>query len=137
MGLVILKRFDNSIDAHILKIKLESEGITCFLFDEHIVTMNALYSNLVGGIKLKVNEEDFIFAKNVLFDLNETPYTDENNQAIVCPKCASTRLESGYRSYKNVGGVISAIFSFLLTIFPVYSKAVYRCTECGHEFDQK
>ena len=68
MGLITFKTFDNSIDAHILKIKLESEGITCFLFDEHMVSVNPLYSQLIGGIKLKINEEDLIHAKNIVLE---------------------------------------------------------------------
>lgn len=58
MAFVTLKVFQNSIDAHLLKTQLESEGIECFIFDEQMVTMNMLYSNAVGGIKLKIQEED-------------------------------------------------------------------------------
>ena len=135
MTLITFKTFDNSIDAHILKIKLESEGITCFLFDENIVSVNPLYSNLVGGIKLKINEEDVPHAKNILFELEQTPYTSDDEQIIACPSCQSARIESGYKSMKSVGAVISAIISFLLVIFPLYRKNVYKCLDCGNEFD--
>lgn len=137
MGLITFKTFDNSIDAHILKIKLESEGITCFLFDENIVSVNPLYSNLVGGIKLKINEEDLSHAKNIVLELEETPYTTDDEQVIACPKCQSTKIESGYKSMKSIGAVISAIISFLLVIFPLYRKNVYKCLECGNEFNLK
>ncbi|MNK08986.1 hypothetical protein D3C87_269330 [compost metagenome] len=137
MSLVTFKTFDNSIDAHILKIKLESEGITCFLFDENIVTVNPLYSNLVGGIKLKINEEDLIHAKNILLELEQTPYTTDDEQVITCPKCQSTHIESGHKSMKSIGAVLSAIASFLLFIFPIYRKDVYKCLDCGNEFELK
>lgn len=137
MGLITFKTFDNSVDAHILKIKLESEGISCFLFDEHIVSVNPLYSNLVGGIKLKINEEDLPHANNVLYELEQTPYTTDDEQVISCPNCQSTHLESGYKSMRSVGAVISAIASFLLFIFPVYRKNVFKCLNCGHEFNLK
>jgi len=137
MGLITFKTFDNAIDAHILKIKLESEGITCFLFDENIVSVNPLYSNLVGGIKLKINEEDLVLAKNIVLELEQTPYTTDDEQVIACPECKSTRIESGYKSMKSVGAVLSAIASFLLMIFPLYRKTVYKCLECGNEFDVK
>lgn len=135
MGLITFKTFDNSIDAHILKVKLESEGIVCYLFDEHIVSVNPLYSNLVGGIKLKINEEDLVHAKNILRELEETPYTNEEDLAVTCPNCQSTKLKSGYKSMRSVGAVISAIVSFLLMIFPLYRKDVYKCLDCEHEFD--
>jgi len=135
MGLITFKTFDNSIDAHILKIKLESEGITCFLFDEHMVSVNPLYSQLIGGIKLKINEEDLTHASNIVHELEQTPYTTEDNRAITCPKCNSTHIKSGYKSMKSVWAVLSAIVSFLLLIFPIYRKDVYKCLDCGNEFD--
>lgn len=136
MALVTFKTFDNPIDAHILKIKLESEGVSCFLFDEHIVSVNPLYSNLVGGIKLKINEEDLIHARNIVFELERTPYTTDNNEEIRCKQCQSTRLQSGYFSMKSIGAILSAILSFLLFIFPLYRKRVYKCLDCGCEFQQ-
>lgn len=137
MALITFKTFDNSIDAHILKIKLESEDIMCFLFDENIVSINPLYSNLVGGIKLKINEEDLERAKEIISELEQTPYTTEDEKVISCPKCQSTHIESGYKSMKSVGAVISAIASFLLVIFPIYRKTVYKCKDCGTEFNLK
>lgn len=134
MGLVILKTFDNAIDTHILKARLEAEGIQCYIFDEHIVSMNPLYNITVGGIKLKVDEADEAQALAVLAEINNTPYTTEEDKAITCPRCDSAKLISGYRSFNSVGGVFSAIFSVLLSIFPLYYRKVFKCKECGHEF---
>lgn len=64
--LVTIGRFSQPLEAWLAKTKLESEGIECFLMDEHIVTMNWLYSNAVGGVKLKVREEDAEKAKRIL-----------------------------------------------------------------------
>ena len=46
-----LKIFENPIDAHLLKTKLESEGIDCYLIDENTVSVMPLYNITVGGIK--------------------------------------------------------------------------------------
>jgi len=54
MKLVTLKTFDNSIEAHLLKVKLESEGIRCFIFDENIVSMNPI-------LTLQLEESNSIF----------------------------------------------------------------------------
>ena len=59
MKLITIKVFENAIDAHILKTKLESEGIPAILVDENIVTLNPLYNIAVGGGKLQVRDEDF------------------------------------------------------------------------------
>lgn len=137
MSLITFRTFDNPIDAHILRVKLESEGIVCYIFDEHTIGVNPLYSTALGGVKLKINEEDLIHAKNVVLELEETPYTTEDEQIITCPECGSTHLESGYKSMKSIGAILSAIASFLLFIFPIYRKDVYKCKDCGSEFNLK
>lgn len=58
MKTVILKRFENPMQAHILKGLLESHGIFCFLQDEHSISINPLYANALGGIKLIINAAD-------------------------------------------------------------------------------
>ena len=40
------------------KSMLDSAGIESFLGDENLVRLDWFYSNLVGGIKLMVREED-------------------------------------------------------------------------------
>lgn len=58
MGYVTVKTFDTAIDTHIYRNMLENEEIECYIFDENIVTMNPLFNFAVGGIKLKVSEQD-------------------------------------------------------------------------------
>ncbi|PTM03401.1 MAG: hypothetical protein DA405_10495 [Bacteroidetes bacterium] len=53
MELVTLKTFDNLVEAHLIKSKLESDDLPCFLFDENIMALNPLYNLTVDGIKLK------------------------------------------------------------------------------------
>lgn len=134
MALVTLKTFDNHIDAHLLKTKLESEGIACFIFDENIVTLNPLYNVGVHGIKLKIMESDAGRAMEILALLEDRPYTDEQNREITCPRCGSEKLYGGFTSNRNLTGILSSIVSFLLMIFPFYTRKVYKCRACGHEF---
>lgn len=42
MKLITIKTFDNYFEANLLKSKLESENIVCYLFDETLVTLNPL-----------------------------------------------------------------------------------------------
>src|SRR6266852_6116195 len=48
------------------KSMLDSAGIESFLGDENLVRLDWFYSNLVGGIKLMVREEDAETASAVL-----------------------------------------------------------------------
>jgi hypothetical protein len=64
--LVTLRRFRDLPEALVAKGVLDSVGITCFLADENTVRMDWLWSNLLGGVKLWVREEDVPQAVDVL-----------------------------------------------------------------------
>lgn len=136
MELITIKSFNNTIDAHILMARLEDEGIECTLFDENIVSINPLYSQLVGGIKLKVKEEDCNRAIQIVNEISSTPLTDDDNNVIMCPRCDSTDLYSDFKSTKGLRSFISALISLAITVFPFYVKNVYRCKECDCEFEK-
>jgi hypothetical protein len=53
----------------IIKGRLESEGIQCFVKDELTVQAYNLYSNAVGGVKLQVLNEDAERAREILTEL--------------------------------------------------------------------
>lgn len=55
-GLVTVAAYDDLSFAYMAKARLESEGIPCFLANEHLVGVQWLYSNAVGGIKVQVPE---------------------------------------------------------------------------------
>jgi len=53
----------------IIKGRLESDGIQCFVKDELTVQSNNFYSNAVGGVKLQVLQEDAERATELLKEL--------------------------------------------------------------------
>lgn len=55
----ILKTYNDAFSAHLDAAKLKDEGIEFLLQDEKTISINPLYSNALGGIKLWVNEGDF------------------------------------------------------------------------------
>lgn len=57
-----------ALDVSVLKARLESEGIACFLEDEMINQINPLYTAATGGIKLKVRRQDYAAALEVLME---------------------------------------------------------------------
>ena len=54
MDFLLLQSFTNYIDAHIIRGRLQEEGINCWLKDENVVTVNPIWTNAAGGIKLMV-----------------------------------------------------------------------------------
>jgi len=132
-----LKVFDLAVNAHLLRTKLESEGICAVILDEHSISMNPLNTIAIGGVKLCVNEPDLEKAKNILKEIENTPYTHSDDSAIACPNCDSTDLISGFKSMRGKKGFLSALLSFLFLIFPIYYKTVYKCKKCNEEFNSE
>lgn len=134
LELITLKTFDNFIDAHLLKAKLESEDIRCYLFDENMVGLNPLFNLMVGGIKVKINASDLDRATQIIKETEQAALTNDQGEVIHCPGCGSEELYSGFKSMKGTKGILSAITSFLLLVFPIYYQTVYKCKKCGNEF---
>jgi len=65
-NLVLLRRFRDLPEALLAKGRLESAGVPCFLADENMVRMDWFISNLLGGVKLMVDPEDFAEASRLL-----------------------------------------------------------------------
>jgi hypothetical protein len=64
--LVLLRRFRDIPEALVAKGRLDSFGIECFLADDNMVRMDWFISNLLGGVKLLVEPEDFTRATSIL-----------------------------------------------------------------------
>jgi len=137
MKLITARIFDNPIDAHLLKTKLESEGAQCFLHDEHMVTLDPSIRNTSGGIKLKIAESDIEKVQKLLKEIESTPYLKENGEALKCPKCGSSDFYSQYKSTKGFSGLFSTVISILMMIYPLNHNSFYKCKQCGEEFESK
>jgi Putative prokaryotic signal transducing protein len=68
MDFLLIKRYDNYVEAHIDKGVLEENNIECWLMDENTVTINPFLSNAIGGIKLMVAK---VQAERAMQILNE------------------------------------------------------------------
>ena len=69
MNFILLQSFDNYIDAHIVKGRLEDQGIHCWLKDENLsaLIVDPVLTNAVsGGIKLMVPENELPQATEIL-----------------------------------------------------------------------
>jgi len=140
--LITIKVYDDYISASITKDRLEHEGVFCFLKDEQTITMNWLWSQALGGIKLQVRQEDVDRALAIIkldtehyeqqqvqpaYDENLSGQLDPNNK--VCINCGSHNTkQSGYE--KGIA------YSALLVLgFPVGVKSdKWHCFHCGKDF---
>lgn len=61
-----LATFNAPIDAHMLVSRLEGNGIRAYTRDEHMVTLDWLASNAIGGVKVDVSDEDYDRARELI-----------------------------------------------------------------------
>lgn len=133
VGLITFQIFDNYIDAHIMRARLESEDILCFLFDENTIGLNPLFANMLGGIKLKIKPLDYEKAHAITVAINKGEFL-EPKDVIKCPQCGSQDLISGFKRMKGFKGILSAVISFISFTYPLYYDTLYKCKVCGNEF---
>ena len=68
------------IDCHILKGRLESEGIDSFIYDENLVWVNPFKSVAIGGVKLKVPTCQVDNAKRILDLISKGKLVDQDGE---------------------------------------------------------
>lgn len=114
-----LGAFSYPADVQIIKGKLESEGISVFLKDEHTLNSDPLISDAIGGVKLQVYEKDKERAITIYDEIRSYAVDDEGNP-ITCPNCKAQKSEA-YFSRKGI----------FYKLFPFFEKRKYRCTQCN------
>ena len=68
--IIVFKRFENAIEANIIKTKLDANGIPCFLSDENLANLYPLQNFLAMGVRLHLFAKDVEWAKSVLTENN-------------------------------------------------------------------
>jgi Zn finger protein HypA/HybF involved in hydrogenase expression len=148
--------FTFASEVAIIRGRLESEGITCFVQDELTVQVNPLYSNAIGGVKLQVKESDLNQAIEILKETGyikgedlqspkESPCLREHYQIkhyatsevkTICPICGSEEVVKSKKA-----GWFFLFTSFLLLpfcgVFSPFLQKTYYCLNCKEEFKRK
>lgn len=122
--------YNDYVSAHIAMGRLEEDGIDCWLKDENTVTMNAAWTQAVGGIKLMVAEDQVAKAVDILKEIDR-----QHKATIACPKCGSHNIEL-VSTPRKASNWIMAIFGFLFTNYAMTVDMVNHCFNCGHEFPE-
>lgn len=141
---VVVSAHSIAMDAHIIKGRLEAEGIPAYLQDDQYITMDWLLSNALGGVKVCVPSEYEEAALQVLQDTEDNDYqlsqlddsfTPEQAESylpeepLLCPACHSDNISRLGWSRK-----ISLVM-LIFTHFPLpFTKRHYECNDCGKVF---
>lgn len=133
--LITIGQYSQGTYAHIAKGKLESSGIECVILDEHLISINWLYSNALGGVKLQVKSSDVERAKAILEEKEETKPEEikkKDKNIIYCPKCDSDEIYFEKFDKKPV------FMSWLLLGIPIpFIKRKLKCYNCGYQWKNK
>jgi hypothetical protein len=78
-GLVTIARVTEVWEAHIIRARLQAEGLLATLADEHLVSMDWLYSNAIGGVRVQVPEREVPRALAVLAAVSRGEYALEED----------------------------------------------------------
>ena len=129
--LITIARFNEPLQAELAKIKLNAEGINCFLAGENFVGTYWLLANAEGGVKLQVKETDAEKALEIIEHNQPTEAAEDNlpeeTADLRCPKCNSEDVEYEQFSRKLF------FLSILLLRFPLpFLKKSYKCNNCGY-----
>src|SRR5690348_5533430 len=85
--IIVIKRFDSSIDANLAKTKLDAYGIPCFLTEENLTNLYPMQNTVLFGVRLHIFSKDNSEAERILSGVH--PNQDE---ITVCPRCRSRNV---------------------------------------------
>jgi hypothetical protein len=124
---ITVASFWSADQAHMARLKLEGQDVLCTMDNEHLVSMNWLLANAVGGVRLRVPVEDVSRAREIL-NLPALPGASdpaEPDPEWQCPDCGSMDVHRQRCSRWMVFG------SLLLLGFPLpFLWCRRRCGGC-------
>ncbi|PWS31775.1 putative signal transducing protein [Pedobacter paludis] len=137
---IVYSTFYNPIEANIIKSRLEDSGFSCFLADENVSTIQPLYNQAIGGVKLIVFERDVDEINQLLAEDNSN-LVDENDgtnqvteEKILCEVCGSDNVGYGMATKKKFSWWVILVSVFVGVFLPFKGNKCHHCYNCGHEF---
>ena len=147
----ILITFTYAHEAYLVKGYLESNGIEAIINDELTAQVANIYSNAIGGVKLRVSESDYdqgiqlLKAGGYLAEENskseskvEIVKLNKTTNKKICPFCGSDDIAINSRP-----GILTTIVLAIINlavmigaIFPRF-KSSFKCFDCGKEWTFK
>lgn len=134
--LTTIGRYFDPWEAHILRARLEAEGIpACVTGDQHIIA-NWPLSVALGGAALQVPDEHRARAQDILAAYHagalEQELLDAHPEAkLCCPECEATDVTGSVPLTQRA--LVVATFLFASTPFPTRASDL-QCRSCGHRW---
>ena len=133
--LVTIQTFREVQAAMLAKGLLDSVGIECFLADDNAGRIFGFISDVLGGMRLQVNEADAETATALLRQSSADHWKSANEtdpRVGRCPMCDCADI-----TFQEIESPISSPAGRLLTDRPAtIHEKVGRCNSCGYEWDE-
>jgi len=130
---VTVRRYRDLMEAFLGRSLLESAGIQSWIADENLVRMDWFYSNMAGGMRLQVGENDEAAVREILEERPPQTITYGEEEVFVqptCPKCGSVEVTLGDGTERGRSFVALAILAI-----PVPPReSAWHCEACGAEW---
>jgi hypothetical protein len=119
--------FSTPEEAHLFRTRLEAAGIPAFVQDEHVVQMFWLWSNVVGGVRVQIADDDLAEAREFL--AADSPQPCPEAADVVCPACGSPHTAPDELPRRI------SFLCLLLIHFPLlFCRHRWRCSSCRAVF---
>ena len=127
--LVTIGSYSTAYEASLVRGELEAFDIDATLADENAISINWLWSNALGGVKVQVPESEVEAALGVLgTERSDEPDGQDVRQATICPGCGS----SNTHYFLDKRGSFLTWLVLGIPVMPAVSKRV--CAACGHKW---
>jgi hypothetical protein len=130
--MITIRQFRDLPEALLAKGSLDSAGIDSQLADDNIVRLDWFWSNLMGGVKLRVSPDDAAAADEILnqpipegFDALGTG----NYEQPRCPKCQSLDV-----SFEELNKPVAYLTAYLGVPIP-WRRRAWRCHSCQQAWE--
>ena len=128
--LVTVGSYSTAQEAYLVQSELEAFGVDAVLEDENLVRLDWLYSNLLGGVKVRVPDslvDDACAILDAPLDRGAAP-PDEPEETTVCPACGSAETA---QFLDRKAACLTWLVVGIPLIFPRWRNA---CRNCGHKW---
>lgn len=123
------------IEAHIIRGRLEAEGLHPTVAFEHHIRMNWFISHALGGVKVQVPPSEAEQASEIVQKINQDYYrhilddVEETQDHFCCPKCGSQNI----RRSRFTESLALVVLWFVTLPIP-FQTGAYLCQSCKHHW---
>ena len=139
-ALEVIGSYLHGYEAHLARARLEDDGLSAWLLDEHQVGMQWHLAPVLGGVKVAVRREDADRARALLDEDRSAELTGIAESDLpasrhdVCPRCLSERVAFVQVDRTRPLATLGALIQGLIGAAPPRPTAAVegRCSTCAH-----